>query len=73
MIDIKRAVKDGKRVQLTHVHDGNIWYKTEFDESFPVPISDMGDATFHQDEKAVLLMRYMRMWNKVLESDASDA
>lgn len=63
MIDIKRAVTENRRATMTHVHAGNIWYKTEFDETFPVPISDMGEATFHADEKALLLMRYMRKWN----------
>lgn len=63
MIDIKRAISDSRRGTLTHVHAGNIWYKTEFDETFPVPIADMGEATFNADEKALLLMRYMRQWN----------
>ncbi len=69
MIDIKRAVSDSRRVTLTHVHAGNIWYKTEFDEAFPVPIEDMGEATFHADEKALLLMRYMRAFNKVTDAN----
>lgn len=68
MIDIKRAVSENRKVTLTHVHAGSIWYETEFGEAFPVPISDMGEATFHAEEKALLLMRYMRKWNKTLES-----
>ena len=68
MIDVKRAVSESRRVTMTHVHAGNMWYKTEFGETFPVPIEDMGEATFHCDEKALLLMRYMRKWN-----DAQDA
>ena len=68
MIDIKRAVSDSRQVTMSHVHAGNIWYNTEFDESFPVPITDIGEATFSVTEKALLLMRYMRMWNKQLSA-----
>lgn len=70
MIDIKRAVSENRQATLTHVHAGNIWYTTEFNESFPVPISDIGEATFSATEKALLLMRYMRKWNKELAATA---
>lgn len=63
MIDIKRAVSDGNTVQFTHFRDGMLWYKTQFDESFPVPIDEAGTATFNATDRAILFMRYMRKWN----------
>ncbi len=27
---------------------------------FPVPVSDVGDGTFNAEEKAMLMMRYIR-------------
>jgi hypothetical protein len=64
MIDIKRAVTGGRKVVFSHYADGDLWYKTEFGEQFPVPVSDAGTATFHAKDKALLFMRYMRKWNE---------
>lgn len=66
-IDIKRAVSDGKRVTFSYCRNAMLYFTTEFDETFPVDISDMGESTFNADEKAILLMRYMRQFNKSLE------
>lgn len=66
-IDIKRAVTHNRIVTFTYYRDGSLWYITEFNELFSVPISDIGNATFNRKEKAVLFMRYMRLWNKSLE------
>lgn len=66
-IDIKRAVSDNRRVLFDFYRAGLLYYTTEFGESFSVPITDVGDATFNNDEKAILLMRYMRKWNESLE------
>ena len=69
MIDIKRAVRGGLQVRFLYYRDGSLWYSTYFDEVFPVPIEDIGNATFNAEEKAILLMRYMRKWNAKLEED----
>lgn len=65
-IDIKNAVKDGKRVRFAYYFDGDLWYQTEDKELFPVPIVDIGNATFLNEDKAILFMRYMRKWNESL-------
>lgn len=67
IIDIKRAVMGERQVEFCYYRDNSLWYKTEFDEMFPVPIEDIGNATFNIKEKAVLLMRYMRKWNNKLD------
>lgn len=69
-IDIKRAVSEGRRAYFRHYTDGDLWYVTDFDEAFPVPVADLGTATLHINEKALLLMRYMRKWNEMIESEA---
>jgi hypothetical protein len=63
MINIKRAVTENRKVRFVYYRDGSLWYKTEFDEIFPVPISDIGTATFNAEDKALLFMRYMRKFN----------
>ncbi len=68
-IDIKRAVSDNRRVLFDFYRAGLLYYKTEFDELFSVPIADVGDATFNTDEKAIMLMRYMRKWNEALAEE----
>lgn len=67
-IDVKRAVSENRRVRFVHFHDGNLWYVTEFQELFPVPVSDLGTATAHAEDKALLFMRYMRKWNNETEN-----
>jgi len=69
MINIKRAVTENRKVTYDYYRDGSLWYKTEFGEIFPVPIDDIGNATFNREEKAILLMRYMRRWNLQLSSE----
>ena len=66
MIDIKRAVSGNNRVVFTHYKDNVLWYQTAYWESFPVPIEDIGNAEFAREEKALLLMRYMRKYNEEL-------
>jgi len=68
MIDIKRAVEKARVVRFEYYRDGALWYMTEFDELFPVPIEDIGNATFLHLDKAMLFMRYMRKYNKSLHS-----
>ena len=65
MIDVKRAVSENRKVYFLKYYDGNLWYETDFEEIFPVPISDIGTATFLNEDKAVLFMRYMNAWNKL--------
>jgi hypothetical protein len=68
-IDIKRAVKE--QVSFSRYHDGNLWYKTNNNEEFPVPVSDIGNATFMNKDKGMLFMRYMRAYNKTLKNTES--
>lgn len=49
--------------------DNQLWYKTsETQFLFPVPIEDIGTATFLAEEKASLMMRYIRKYMKEIES-----
>ena len=69
-IDIKRAVSEKRKVIFAYYRDNSLWYVTEFNEIFSVPIDDIGNATFNRNEKAILLMRYMRKWNEALDDEA---
>ena len=69
MVDIKRAVSDNRIVTFKYYRDGSLWYETEFDELFSVRIHDIGNANFNREEKALLLMRYMRIFNASLKPD----
>lgn len=59
-MNIKDMVRDGKKAKFTHYKQGEMWYVTEDGFEFPVPINDTGDGVFHRQEKAMLLMRYIR-------------
>lgn len=62
---IKEMVRDNQKVHFQFYRQGELWYKTDSGFEFPVPISDIGDAVFLRDDKALLFMRYIR---KHLES-----
>lgn len=60
-INIKRAVQEN--VTFVYYRDSALWYKTAYDELFPVPIEEAGSSTFNHTEKGMFLMRWMRKWN----------
>lgn len=66
MINIKRAVELNRWVDFVYYHDGSLWYETEFQEIFPVPIADIGNSRFPAKDRAILFMRYMRLFNQGL-------
>ena len=52
---------------FTHYKDGQLWYQTtDTNFAFPVPIDDIGNATFHIKEKSLIMMRYIRKWMEVI-------
>jgi len=59
-------VKD-KQVHFQYYRDKELWYETDDGFLFPVPISDIGNATFNKDDKAILFMRYIRKYKEELE------
>lgn len=59
-MDIKDMVSGGRQVKFVFYKDGNLWYETENGFQFPVPIEDIGNATFLAVDKAMLFMRYIR-------------
>lgn len=60
MMNLKDMIKDNKRVKFEYYRDGSLWYSTQEEFLFPVPISDIGNATFKATDKAMLFMRYIR-------------
>lgn len=59
-MSIKDMVSGGKKVNFKFYRDGDLWYSTECGFEFPVPIDDVGNATFLSEDKAILFMRYIR-------------
>ena len=58
-----RKIKDLVKNQQAHFvfyRDKSLFYETDSGFQFPVPIDDAGSATFNNEEKAILLMRYIR-------------
>lgn len=60
MKSLKEMVGGGNVVNFIYYRDGNLWYITECGFEFPVPITDVGNATFLACDKAMLFMRYIR-------------
>lgn len=68
MYNVKDMVKDNKTVKFTCYYNNCLWYDTECGFSFPVPIEDIGNATFHAEDKAILFMRYIRKHIKMVDN-----
>jgi hypothetical protein len=56
----------GKTVHFQFYRAGDLWYKLD-DFEFPVPVSDLNNATLNAEEKAIMLMRWMRKHEQFLE------
>ena len=72
-MNIKDMVKNGKKVNFTHYFDGQLWYVTESGFKFPVPIDDIGTATFLAEDKAMMFMRYIKKHMKVIEDARNES
>lgn len=66
-MDIKEMVKDGRKVRFVFYRKEELWYETENGFQFPVPIHDVGDGIFLNEDKALLFMRYIRAHIKDIE------
>ena len=60
MLSIKDMIKDNKKVTFQFYREHELWYATEDGFLFPVPIEDVGNATFLSEDKALIMMRYIR-------------
>ena len=60
MRTIKEMVENNQKVKFVKYLDQNLYYVTECGFEFIVPISDIGNATFLAEDKAILFMRYIR-------------
>jgi hypothetical protein len=57
--DMKQLIQG--EVTFEFYRDGNLYYRTgDGALLFPVPISDVGNATFKMKDKGILFMRYIR-------------
>lgn len=66
-MNIKDLVKD-RTVSFEFYKDRTLWYKVNgTDFTFPVPIEDIGNATFMANDKALLFMRYIRKHLDLME------
>lgn len=75
MNSIKDMVKDGKKAVFTHYKLSELWYETECGFKFPVPVhntEEIGEATFLAEDKAMMLMRYIRKHVAFLEEAKAD-
>lgn len=59
---LKQIVKNNQ-VHFSHYRAGHLYYNVPVEQdqySFPVPVEDIGDATFLNNDKAIIMMRYIR-------------
>lgn len=67
MNTLKEMVNDGKKAKFVRYYCHQMWYQTECGFMFPVPLSDNGAAVLEAEEKALLLMRYIKAHIKLTE------
>jgi hypothetical protein len=66
MKTIKEMIRDHKKVRFSFYRDRELWYITEDGFEFPVPIEEVGNATFMAEDRAILFMRYIRKHMEML-------
>jgi hypothetical protein len=67
MRTLKEMVASGKKVRLVFYRGGELHYATECGFLFPVPICEVGTATFLAEDKAILFLRYIRRQLELVE------
>lgn len=65
---VAEIVKHSAKTNFSFYRDSNLWYKTDNGYEFPVPISDIGSATFLAQDKTILFMRYIRKHVEMVEN-----
>jgi len=68
IMNIKDLVKD-QRVTFQFYRDKELWYETTNGFKFPVPINDIGNATFMAEDKAIIFMRYIRKYKEEMDNE----
>lgn len=48
------------KVTFRYFRDGNLFYETDTNLIFPVPVEDTGKGIFQAEDKALYFMRYIR-------------
>jgi len=69
MLSIKDMVRDNKKVHFKFYRQKELWYATEDGFEFPVPIDDIGDGVFLNEDKAMLFMRYIRKHLEMIDKE----
>ena len=69
---LKTMIAPANYAEFTRYFDGQLWYQicnkgSKIGPEFPVPISDIGTATFLRDDRATMFMRYVRKHLEMLE------
>lgn len=57
---LKDIVANGKKVKFLRYQKNQLWYVSDCGFEFPVPISDTGEASFSNEDKALFFMRWIR-------------
>ncbi len=73
MRSVKEMVVNDQVVRFKFYRDGQLWYATECDFEFPVPIDEAGTATFLAEDRAMLFMRYIRKHRDFIAESMKEA
>ena len=64
---VKELVQNNQKAHFFCYKDNELWYKIG-DFKFPIPIDDVGSTQLLAEEKALLLMRWIRKYLTLLTS-----
>ncbi len=75
-MNLKDMVNQGQKVRISFYSRGSLWYITDNGFEFPVPVenrTEVGNATFLAEDKAIYFMRYIRKHIQFLEDARIEA
>lgn len=61
MVKVIEHVRKGQKAKFQFYRNGTLYYKTEQGLLFEIPKKDTGDAVFNAEEKASVLMKWIRL------------
>lgn len=56
------------RARFVHARAGHLYYRTDSGLEFPIPFTEMDDATFLSEDKAIFFMKWIRKFLKTVEA-----
>lgn len=60
MVKVREHVEKNQKAQFEFYRGSTLYYRTDKGLLFEIPVSETGDAVFKNQERAIILMKWIR-------------